>query len=285
VRDLDAATAEALGYLRSFRPDDVRPVIPTKRGAIDQAMQADWRTFAGTGIPDLIPLKGHGLFSCVRAHILTIPRAPDDFITVIVPETLKPQGLFRYVLRSRDLIRLKASLLRIPNVVVTDAPVVVSEGSPMGVDAKPLIPQRTVSLVFVSAVSDVSIRAVNYARSLDATETRAIYFDMDTEQMHTLERDWFDAGLEVPLDIVEAPFRDLTTPMLQEVRRYTERRDTVVNVIVPEYIVSKWWQLPLHNQTALFVKRLFLMEERTLLTSVPYALGTRSAKTGEHAVV
>ena len=60
---------------------------------------------------------------------------------------------------------------------------------------------------------------------------------------------------------MEAPFRDLSIPMLEEVRRYTERADTIVNVVIPEYIVAKWWQLPLHNQTALFVKRLFLFEQ------------------------
>ncbi len=204
-------------------------------------------------------------------------------MTVIVPESLQPQGLFRYLLRSRDLIRLKGSLLRIPNVVVTDAPVVEAQGAPIGVDARPLIPRRTVSLVLVSSVNDVSIRAVNYARALEASETRAIYFDMDPEEAHTLEVDWFDAGMEVPLDIVEAPFRDLTAPMLEEVRRYTEREDTVVNVILPEYIVSKWWQLPLHNQTALFVKRLFLFEERTLLTSVPYVLDAAAVEMPEPA--
>ena len=128
------------------------------------------------------------------------------------------------------------------------------------------------TLVFLSSVNDVSIRAVNYARTLDATTTRAIYFDLDPESEHTLGERWFDVVEGVPLDIVEAPFRDLSIPMLEEVRRYTERPDTIVNVVIPEYIVAKWWQLPVHNQTALFVKRLFLFERRVLLTSVAYQL-------------
>jgi hypothetical protein len=68
---------------------------------------------------------------------------------------------------------------------------------------------------------------------------------------------------------VEAPFRDLSRPMLEEVRRYSSRPGALVNVIVPEVIVTKWWQLPLHNQNTLFIKRLFLREERVVLTSVP----------------
>jgi hypothetical protein len=157
----------------------------------------------------------------------------------------------------------------LPHVVITDVPVVRTHEGVRGVDAKPLIPHRTVALVFISSVNDLTIRAVNYAMTLDATITRAIYFDLDPEAAHRLEASWFDAGFEIPLDIVEAPFRDLTGPMLEEVRRYSEDPGTVVNVIVPEVIVSHWWQLPLHNQNALFIKRLFLYEDRVVLTSVP----------------
>jgi len=124
----------------------------------------------------------------------------------------------------------------------------------------------------------VTVRAINYARTLDATITRAIYFDVDPEQAHRLEESWFNLELDVPLDIVEAPFRDLTRPMLNEVRRFSMHPNVVVNVLVPEVIVSHWWQLPLHNQNALFIKRLFLYEDRVLLTSVPFVLERDAAE-------
>ena len=277
VRDFDVATAGAVGYLRSFRPEDIRPVFPCREGEVAADVQARWRSFVGPGIPDLMPIAASNLTSGVRRVVEGIDRGPDDFVTVIVPELLRPQGFFSYLVGSRDLVRLKASMLRTPNVVVTDVPVVLEEGSPSGAGGKPLIPQRTVTLVFLSSVNDVSVRAVNYARTLDATVTRAIYFDLDPEAAHSIGEDWFDVVEAVPLDIVEAPFRDLSIPMLAEVRRYTERADTIVNVVVPEYIVAKWWQLPLHGQTALFVKRLFLFEERVVLTSVSYQLETARA--------
>jgi hypothetical protein len=148
----------------------------------------------------------------------------------------------------------------------------MEEGRPRGVDGRPLIPPFPTTIVFVSSVNDVTVRAVNYARSLGAATTRAIYFDLDPEKAHRLEEAWFDSGLEIPLDIVEAPFRDLSRPMLEEIRRFTAKEGTVVNVVVPEAIVTKWWQLPLHNQNALFIKRLFLKEDRVVLTSVPWVL-------------
>ena len=95
-------------------------------------------------------------------------------------------------------MRLKAGLLREPNVVVTDVPVVVEDSVPGAVEARALIPQRTVTLVFVSSVNDATIRAVNYARSIGASETRAIYFDLDPDEAHRLEQQWFDRAVGHP---------------------------------------------------------------------------------------
>ncbi len=151
----------------------------------------------------------------------------------------------------------------------------------MGVDARPLIPERTVALVFVSAVHDATIRAVNYAETLEASETRAIYFDLDPEAAQRMQEEWADAGLRIPLDIVEAPFRDLTRPTLDEVRRFSSRPGTLVLVVLPEFVVSKWRHRLLHNQNALFVKRLFLFEPNVVLSSVPFVI---SAGTSRRAV-
>jgi amino acid transporter len=267
VRDVDSATAEALGYILSFRPSDLHCVTPPDAGDLPQR----WSAFARDA-PALVPLgRGRDLLHQVRDYVRTIERTELDFVTVVVPEVVR-ESLFAYLLRSRELIRLKSGLLREPNVVVTDVPAPVQGGSAHGVEAKPLIPRRTVTLVFVASVNDVTIRAVNYARSLGAAETRAIYFDLDPEAAHKLEADWFDSRLGVALDIVEAPFRDLTRPMLEEVRRFTVREDTLANVIIPEFIVHKWRHLFLHNQNALFIKRLFLFEPRAILTSVPFVL-------------
>jgi hypothetical protein len=192
-------------------------------------------------------------------------------VNVVIPEVVG-EGLVSYLVRRRSLIRLKSGLLREANVVVTDVPVHVDEGQAVGVDGRPLIPTRTVALVFLSGVHDASIRAVNYAESLEAAETRAIYFDLDPDAAHRMQEEWGERAMPIPLDIVEAPFRDLTGPILAEVRRFTAREDTVVIVVVPEFVVRKWRHLLLHNQNALFVKRLLLFEPRVVLSSVPYLI-------------
>ena len=275
IRAIDPAAAEALGYVRSFRSQDLHVVHPTESGVISPEALEGWRTFAGDA-PDLEPIAGRDLLHAVRDFVRAIPRGEGDLVSVVVPEAVTGR-FFAYLLRSRELIRLKARMLREPGVVVTDVPVLSDRGTLRGADGRPLIPQRTVTLIFVSGVNDITVRAVNYARSLSSAETRAVYFDLDPDKAHELELQWFDAGLGIPLDIVEAPFRDLGAPMLEEVRRFTARTDTVVNVVIPEFVISSWWQFPLHNQNALFIKRLFLFEERAVLTSVPFVIEHRPA--------
>jgi hypothetical protein len=80
----------------------------------------------------------------------------------------------------------------------------------------------------------------------------------------------------VALDIVEAPFRDLTGPILEEVRRVTAHHDTLAAVIIPELVLPRFRDHLLHNQRALFIKRLLLFEPRVILTSVPFHLKRRS---------
>jgi amino acid transporter len=269
VKDLDASEAESLGYVRSLRVAELHVAAPGKE--ISAEMRERWRVFAGEAAPELEPLGGGGLVGSVRRYVRGLGAGRDDFVTVVLGEMVRG-GLLTYLVRRRELVRLKAGLLRVPHVVVTDVPVVVRGGSPVGVDARPLIPGRTVTLVLVSSLSAATARAVAYARSLGATETRAMHLELDPEEAPALLRDWFSAELDVPLDIIEAPFRELGPPMIEEVRRFTADPQTVVNVILPEFLVTHWWELALHNQSALYVKRLLLFEERVILSSVPFAL-------------
>ena len=273
VRDLDAAAAEAVGVIRSIRPTELHMLYPTD-DPIPQELQERWREFS-MNAPALepLPLGKDNLLDAVKKYVRGIERAPEDFVNVVIPEMVEG-SLLGYLFRRAALIRLKGGLLRERNIVVTDVPVIVDEGAPVGVDARPLIPERTVALVFVSAVHDATIRAVNYAETLEASETRAIYFDLDPEAAHRMQEEWSEAGIRIPLDIVEAPFRDLTRPTLEEVRRFTSRPGTLVLVVLPEFVVSRWWHRLLHNQNALFVKRLFLFEPNVVLSSVPFVVSS-----------
>ena len=69
----------------------------------------------------------------------------------------------------------------------------------------------------------------------------------------------------------EAPYRDIGTPLLAYIRELTADPGTVVNVVMPEIVVRGWARV-LHNQRALYIKRLLLFEPHVILSSVPYQL-------------
>jgi hypothetical protein len=113
-------------------------------------------------------------------------------------------------------------------------------------------------------------RAVAFAQSLHATETRAVFFALDPTDVTGMIDEWFASGIPVPLDMVEAPYRDLGPPMLREIRRYTSQPGTVVTVVIYDLLLGRRRHLVLHNQRSLFIKRLLLREANVVVASVPF---------------
>lgn len=269
VEELSAATAEAVGYVRAFA-EDSRAVHVASDSTAQQVIES-WNEFTRGAIPlDVIGANG-STTGAVIGYVRAIPRDRHDFVTVVVPELLTSRSLVGMI-RRPGLFLLKLRLLREPQVVITDVPVLQEKRRLVDVYGRPLIPHRTVALVFVSGVHDATIRALNYARSLRAGEVKAIHFAMDPRDVERIQRDWAGRRIPVELDIVEAPFRDLGPPILEEVRRVTSEGDSVAAVILPELVTKRWWHALLHNQRALFIKRLLLFEPRVILSSVPYQL-------------
>jgi hypothetical protein len=150
--------------------------------------------------------------------------------------------------------------------VVADVPVVSRRNGPEGVT-----PSRLAVRVLLADVHAGSMRALTYAESLGVEDTRAVSFALDSEEANKLAARWGEAGMAMPLDLSDAPYRDVGTPLLGYIRELTADPDTVVNVVMPEIVVRGWSRL-LHNQRALYVKRLLLFEPHVILSSVPYQL-------------
>jgi hypothetical protein len=115
------------------------------------------------------------------------------------------------------------------------------------------------------------MRAVNYANTLNVGDTRAVNFAFSAEEGDAIRRDWLEHGPGIPLDVDEAPYRDIGGPLVSYLRELTDDGTTEVIVVMPELVV-RGWRRALHNQRALYVKRLLLFEPRVILASVPFQL-------------
>jgi hypothetical protein len=269
VPHLGPATGEAIAYLRALRPERVLPLYVGDPEGFPEAARR-WPGIAPRlGTLEPLPVDG-GLSRSLRAFLRSMPRG-DGFVTVVVPEEVAGSSLLHLV-RPRSTLWVKLSLLFEAGVVVTNVPLLPGE-RPAAADAgRPLEPRRNVVLVPVSAVHAATARAVSYATSLGGSEVEALFFCTDPGEEERILEEWVRWGMTVPLSIVDAPFRDLTAPLLAEIRRHTAHRGTVVTVVLPELVVARWWEHLLHNQTALFLKRLLLFEPGVVVTSVPFHL-------------
>ena len=139
------------------------------------------------------------------------------------------------------------------------------------VDATEVTPERAVVRVLVSGVNATSMRAVNYARTLGVADTQAVSFAFSREEGDALRQAWLAEGAQIPLEVDDAPYRDIGAPLLSYLRELTDDENTEVIVVMPELVVRGATRV-LHNQRALYLKRLLLFEPRVILASVPYQL-------------
>ena len=271
VPDLGAATRDAVAYLRAVRPERMVPLYIGPSSGFEDVAERWGAVGPRLGSLQRLPQGERTLNRRLRAHLRSLrDRNGEGFVTVVIPEDLRSRSLLRYVGRSR--FWLKATLLFEAGIVVMDVPLLPEEGRRIASAhaERPLEPLRNVVVIPVSAVHAATSRAVSYATSLNAAVVEAVYFSTDPEEQQRIPDEWIEWDMAIPLSIVEAPFRDLTDPLLDEVRSHTRQDGTIVTVVLPELVVRRWWEHLLHNQTALFFKRLLLFEPRTVVTSVPF---------------
>jgi amino acid transporter len=264
VDAIDVATEGALWYARQVAPPErIRAVlVPTAR--TDSGIRARWWAFADAEPKlELLPAD-EGRMHALLEEVWRLPRGESDFVTVVVPEQFRRASFLSAA--GRTSFRLKLRLLSEPGVVVTDVPAVSDRRAPEG-----WTPKRVVVRVLLANVHAGALRALNYAQSLGVTDTRAVSFAFDEDEACKFHEGYLNAGVAMPLDLSDAPFRDIGTPLLGYLRELTADPDTVVNVVMPEMVV-RGWARALHNQRALYIKRLLLFERHVILSSVPYQL-------------
>jgi len=260
VERLDAATREALWYAQTISKRSLRAIHVPFPGSDPGIGPRFFHWTDGEPRLEILPADGDPL-NPVLEEVWAIPQGESHFVTVVVPELFSKRSLLSAVLH-RSTFSLKLGLLREPGVAVTDVP-------KLGGDD--VLPERAQVIVPVSAMHAGSLRALQYARSLGIRDTTAVYFADHEEEAEAMRDDWRRFPTGVPLDVVEDPYRDVGQPLLEYLRRVTADPEAVAVVVMPELIVRGTDRL-LHNQRALYLKRLLLFEPQVILTSVPFQL-------------
>ena len=131
---------------------------------------------------------------------------------------------------------------------------------------------RNTVLVLVPSLHRGVMPALEYARSLSA-DCRAVHISTDPEKTPMLKERWERWGKDVPLVILDSPFRELITPVMRYLDAVQkERSNHIVTVVVPEYVPTKWWHSLLHGQSGLRLKFALLDRKDVVVANVRYYL-------------
>jgi hypothetical protein len=149
----------------------------------------------------------------------------------------------------------------------------VSRNLRADLDFRPRRMNHTV-VVLVGSVHRGVIEALAYAQSLSPNRLLAVTVVSDDDERERIEDQWSARNLQVPLEIVYSPYRELARPVLRFIDELDARYDNdIITVVIPEFVVTgSWWTHLLHNQSALFLKGRLLYRKGTVVTSVPYHL-------------
>lgn len=131
-------------------------------------------------------------------------------------------------------------------------------------------PVKSTSIVLVSSIHQGVVPALEYARSL-SYDCRALYIEIDELETALLRDRWPKYGLDIPLVILESPYRTITDQMMAYIdEAQKERPDHVITVVLPEFVVARWWQRALHNQSSLMIKLALMTRRNIVVTNVRY---------------
>lgn len=128
------------------------------------------------------------------------------------------------------------------------------------------------AVVIIGQLNRGTVEALDYARSI-ADEIVAVHVDFGSTDRNELQQKWQQLESDIPLEILDSPYRSVITPLVNFVHEFEERYPSVLStVIIPTFVTRTWWEGLLHNQTAFFLKRALRAKKSRVVTTVRYYL-------------
>ena len=112
-------------------------------------------------------------------------------------------------------------------------------------------------------------------RPVDRPDVQAVLISDEPEEAAAIRARWERQLPDVPLVIVESPYRALVAPLLA----YLDVLDRglavgqgapITFVVIPEYVARSWWERILYNQSAKRLRTALLGRPHTVVVNVPY---------------
>ncbi|TFC46594.1 APC family permease [Cryobacterium sp. TMT1-21] len=129
------------------------------------------------------------------------------------------------------------------------------------------------AIVLVGKMQKPVLKALDYAIAARHESIEAVHISIDNEETKELKRAWVKQNIQVPLHIVQSPYRDISWPLISYIKdRREDHGSEVVTVYTPIYIVGHWWESLLHNHKARRLRQKLMLVHGVTIALVPWLL-------------
>jgi hypothetical protein len=142
------------------------------------------------------------------------------------------------------------------------------------------------AIVLVGNLQKPALKALDYAISGRHDSLEAVHISVSEMATAQLELDWIRWNIHVPLRIINSPYRDLSWPLVEHIRKHQkEHGSEIVTIYLPQYIVGHWWEHLLHNHRANRMRNKLMMEKGVSISLVPWLLDSSTLVYGRRSRV
>ena len=128
-------------------------------------------------------------------------------------------------------------------------------------------------IVTVESYNKAVIKTINYAKCL-SNDLVGFHVSVDDAETEKLTKMWEENNVGFPLVVKKSPFRDVMSLLVEYVEAdvHASVEGDLITVVMPQFVVEKWWEKALHNQSALFIRSALLKHRNVAVISVPYLI-------------
>ncbi len=133
----------------------------------------------------------------------------------------------------------------------------------------------TPTVVLVGQLHRGTLEALCFVRS-NASDLVAVHVDLGDGRAEAFREQWSRQLPDVPLEVLESPYRSLVDPVAQFVGRFEQQhhkdRHSFCMVVLPVFVTRHRWENLLHNQSTIRLRRALREHGTRVVTTVGFYL-------------
>ncbi|KEF41764.1 MAG: amino acid permease [Cyanobium sp. CACIAM 14] len=133
----------------------------------------------------------------------------------------------------------------------------------------------TPTVVLVGQLHRGTFEAIRFARSV-ASELVAVHVDLGGGRAEAFREQWMRQVPEVPLQILDSPYRSLVEPVVDFVKNFEaehrQDRQRFCMIVLPVFVTRHRWENLLHNQSTILLRQALREKGTRVITTVGFYL-------------